>query len=149
MVESIKLPIADCQFDQRSCSIGNWQSHLILHLLDRFVINPSSRLLSDQSNLIQHAEAVTHDTNLASFIVVPANWNLTKPETGAISQVDKFDVESKSIYCRSLDQWATRVHTKRFKSTLSVPKGKASRQTNDHVEDTTALLSTPRLMYSD
>ena len=37
MVESIKLPIADCQFDQRSCSIGNWQSHLILHLLDRLI----------------------------------------------------------------------------------------------------------------
>src|SRR4051794_12800771 len=98
-----------------------------MHSLDGAVVNAAARLLPDQTHFIQHLETVAEHANLASLVVVPSHRNLFQLQSRAKSQVQQFNVKSKPIDSRCLDERSAHAHAKSFEAALRVPEWQASR----------------------
>ena len=84
-------------------------------------------------------------TDFAAFGVVPLHRNLADAQSGALREKKQLDIEGESIDASGFQNWAARVHTKRFETTLRVPNRQASGDAHEHVETAASLLTSPRL----
>src|SRR5262249_16322430 len=106
------------------------RSFQFFHCLDCVVINTAPRLLTNQSHLTQHVKTVAGQTYFTTFIVIPTNGNLTKPQPRSMCEVEQFNIEPETIHSSCFYKWSAHPHVKCFESTLRVPEGKTCCQSH-------------------
>src|SRR6266699_1781975 len=84
-------------------------------------------------------------TDFAAFGVVPPHRNLPDAQSSALREKKQLDVEGETIDASDLQDRAANIETKRFETTLRVPKRQASGDAHEHVENAASLLASPRL----
>src|ERR1051325_6052492 len=90
-----------------------------------------------------------NDPDLTAFGMVPPDGNFAQSQTGAVSQKKQFNIESKPVGLRCLQNRPTNVQPKRFEPALRVPKWHSSGQPHDEIENAPSLFATPRLVHTD
>src|ERR1041384_6375103 len=93
-----------------------------MHCANGAVVNPAPRLLPDQSHFIHHLETIAEHADFPSLVVVPSHRNLFQPQSRAKSQIQQFNVKSKPIDSRCLDERPAHAHTKSLEAALRVPE---------------------------
>src|SRR5437660_10095451 len=108
------------------------------------------RLQAAQRNhFAQNAQAIAHELDVTSFVMIPAHRNFAQAQAGALREIKQLNVESKAIDPRGFENRAANIETKRFKSALRVPKRQTGRDAHKQVENAAALLTAPRLVMTD
>src|SRR5258705_635792 len=121
----------------------------LMHGLDRFVVNSSSRLLSNQSHFAEHPDSVAHHADFASFIVVPAHRYLLQLQPGTIGQIEQLNIKTKPVDCGGFNQRPTDTHAKGLEAALRVPKRKTRCEAHRQIEYAPALFASPGLMHAN
>src|SRR4030095_4639676 len=137
-VQSTKYQV---QSRSRLCSL--------VYRFNRVVISTTPCLLSDQSNLTQHFEAVAQDADLAFVIVVPPYRYLLKSQSGTICQIQQLNVETETIDCRSFDERSAHLHAKCLEAALRIPKRQPGCESDHQIENSASLFPPPRLVNAD
>src|SRR5712692_9875750 len=114
-----------------------------------FVVNAASDSTPNAPYFINHAKAVAQNGHLARCVMIPAHGNLAQPQAGKMRETDQFDVKAEAIDLRRFDQRPAYVHAKGFEAALRVPERQAGRRTNDEIENSSALFTTPRLVCAN
>src|ERR1700756_4047004 len=81
--------------------------------------------------------------------MVPTHWNLANLQTGPKRQIEQLHVKGKTFDARRFKNRSARLEAKCFKSALCIPKRQSSGEPHQQIENTAALLSSPRLMHPD
>src|SRR5207245_11226428 len=158
LIHSLVFPVSSVVKSLHTSRNRNRCSRMTLLLLnqcrsprsaDRFAIDAAIDFPANPAHFINHAKAVAQHFNFASRIVIPTHGNLAQAKLRQVRQIDQFNVESKAIYPGNFDQRTTDAHAKSFEATLCVPEWQAGRQTDDHVENSAALLASPGLMHAN
>src|SRR5204863_2355520 len=97
----------------------------------------------------EHAQAIAKEIHFAAFVVVPAHRNFAQTQSGLTSEIEQFDVETKSIDLGFRDYWPANIEAERFEPALRVPKWKTGSDADNQIENTAALFATPWLPIAD
>src|SRR6188472_4804623 len=81
--------------------------------------------------------------------MIPTHWNFANLQTGPMRAIKQLHIEREAFDLRFFKNRPARLETKRFKSTLSVPKWQPCGGPDQQIENTAALLAPPRLMHAD
>ena len=104
---------------------------------------------SQRDHFAQHRETVVNYADLASFGVIPTHRNFAEPQSAAVGEKKKFDIERESDGMRFFQNRAASIEAKRFETALCVPKRHSGRESNDQIENAAGLFASPWLMSSD
>src|SRR2546425_2179307 len=107
------------------------------------------RARSQRDHFAQHPQAITKETNFASFSVVPADRNFPNSQSCALCEIKQLDIECKTMHVRRLQNWPANIELKRLEPALGVPKWQTGCNAHKKVENTTPLLAPPRLMNAN
>src|SRR5262245_21923047 len=121
----------------------------LVHGANGAVVDAAARLLTDKSDFADHPEAITHQTYLASFVVVPTNGYFAESQSGLKREIEQFDIEPETIDSCSFDQWPARRHVECLEAALRIPERQPRRKANDEIKNPSALFTPPRLMDAD
>src|SRR5712692_1222100 len=113
---------------------------------DRFAVHSAIDFATDAPHFIEHAKTVARKGNRAVWVVIPADRNLAQAQPSKLGQVNQFNVKAKPINLRAFDQWPADIHTKSFEPALRVPERQTCRQTDDQIENASALFAAPGLV---
>ena len=89
------------------------------------------------------------DADFAAFSVIPADGDLAKAQTSAVSEKEKLNIERESLNACSFQNRATNIETERLKPALCVPNRHSSRTSYEQVENAASLFASPGLMNAD
>ena len=103
------------------------------------------RARSHRDDFAQHPQAVTKETNFASFSVIPADRNFPNAQSGALGEKKQLNIERKTIHLRRLQNRPANIELKRFEPALGVPKWQAGCDAHKKIENTDRLARAARV----
>src|SRR5947207_7128450 len=81
-----------------------------------------SLLRPQHDHFPQHPQAVVDEMDLARLGMIPAHRNFADAQPGTLRQIKQLDVKSEAIDASGLENGTADVDTKRFETTLRIPK---------------------------